>query len=49
MFPATSFRLDPELLDDPPPFLGIGLHQRAERLRCLSFAWKDFKPKIDPC
>jgi putative DNA methylase len=28
-----SFRLDPGFLDDGPPFRGIGLHERAERLR----------------
>jgi hypothetical protein len=27
-----SFRLDPELLDERPPFLRIGLHQRVNKL-----------------
>jgi hypothetical protein len=38
---------DPKLLDDRPPFLGIGLYQRAECLRCLSFAWKKLVPEIE--
>src|SRR5207249_1620251 len=36
-----SLRLDPEFSYDRPPFLRIGLDQRAECLRCLSFARKN--------
>jgi hypothetical protein len=32
-----SLRLDPELLDERQPFLGVGFHKCVERLRCLSF------------
>jgi hypothetical protein len=35
------------LLDDRPPFLGIGLHKRAERLRRLSFARENVPSEID--
>ena len=38
---ASSFRLDPELLNERPPFLGIGLHQRPERLWRLSLVRKN--------
>src|SRR5215831_1817242 len=31
-----SLRFYPKFLDDRPPFLGIGLHQRPEHLWCLS-------------
>ena len=41
-----SLRLDPELLDDRQPFLGIGLHHRAERLRRLPFTGKNVKSEI---
>jgi hypothetical protein len=44
---SISFRLDPGRLDDRPPFLCIGFHQRAERLRGLLFARKNLKPEID--
>src|SRR5271154_5347608 len=40
-------RLNPQLLDDRPPFLGIGLHQRAERLRCLLAGRKNLAPEFD--
>jgi hypothetical protein len=43
----SSLRVDPQLLDDRPPFLGIGFHERAERLRHLLFARENFSPKID--
>ena len=41
-----SFGLDPQLLDERPPFLGIGLHQRAERFRRLLFAGKNLQSEI---
>src|SRR6266481_3352079 len=41
-----SLRLDPQFLDDRPPPLGIGLHKRAECLRCLSLARKNFHSEI---
>jgi hypothetical protein len=40
-FPG-SLRLEPELLDDGPPFLGVGLDQCAERLRRLLLARENF-------
>src|SRR5215467_94264 len=43
----SSFRVDPELLDDRPPFLGIGLHQSAERLRGLPLARKNVVSESD--
>jgi hypothetical protein len=45
--PATSFHLDPQFLDDRPPFAGIGFHQRAERLRCLLASWENLVPEFD--
>src|SRR5712671_294620 len=42
----TSFRRGPELLDKRPPFLGIGLYQRAERLWCLQFARENIQSEI---
>src|SRR6266852_8687067 len=39
---ASSFRRDPELLDERPPFLGAVPHQRAQRLRRLPFARENF-------
>jgi len=33
-----SLRFDPKLLDDGPPFCSVGLHDRIEHLRRLSFA-----------
>src|SRR5215467_3969019 len=39
------FRLDPQLLDDQPPFLGVGLHERAERLWRLPLARKNLQPQ----
>jgi hypothetical protein len=44
--PATSFRLDPEFLDERPQFLGIGLHERAERLWGLPFARNTVQTEI---
>ena len=44
---ASLFRLDPELLDERPPFLGIGFHKRAERLRCLWLARENVRSEID--
>ena len=41
-----SFRLDPKLLDDRPPSLGISLLQGFERLRRLSVARDNFQPEI---
>jgi hypothetical protein len=43
---SAFFRLDPELLDDRPPFHGIGLHQRAESFRCLLVAREDVEPSL---
>jgi hypothetical protein len=37
-----SLRLNPELLDEWPPFLGISLHHRAKHLRRLAITWKNF-------
>ena len=45
--PRFSLRLDSQLLDDRPPFLGIGLLQSAKRLRRLLFAWENLVPDID--
>jgi hypothetical protein len=42
---ASLFRLDPEFLNDRPPFLGIGLDKRPERLRCLSLTRKISNPR----
>ena len=39
-------RLDPQLLDDRPPFCGIRLHQPVKRLRCLSVARENLLPEI---
>src|SRR5271168_3442861 len=44
---CQSFRLDPQLLDDRPPFLGIGLLQGGEHLRRLSLSRKNLQPEID--
>jgi hypothetical protein len=43
---AVSLRLEPKFLDDRPPFLGVGLHQRAERFRRLLFARENFHAEI---
>jgi hypothetical protein len=45
LLPLESLRLA-QLLDDLPPFLGIGLHQRAQRSRRLSLASKNLKSEI---
>jgi hypothetical protein len=45
--PGRSFSFDPQLLDDWPPFLGAGLHERAKRLRCLSLARNNLHSEID--
>ncbi len=42
---ASLFRPDPKLLDERPPFLGIGLHERAERIRSLLVTWKISIPR----
>src|SRR5262249_46975867 len=42
-----SLPFDVRGLDDRPPFLGIGLLQCVERLRCLLLARKNFHPKLD--
>src|SRR5262249_3349514 len=44
---TSSFRPDPELLDERPPLLGSGPHQRAECLGCLSFPRKNVQSEID--
>jgi hypothetical protein len=41
-----SLRFYPELLNERPPFFGIGLHKRAKRLRCLSLARENFVPQF---
>src|SRR5215468_11018709 len=43
---STSFRPDPELLDERPPFLDLGLLQCAECLRCLLLAWINVHTEI---
>jgi hypothetical protein len=35
-----------EFLDDRPPLLRIGFHQRVERFRRLLFPWKNLDTKI---
>ena len=49
-YPTTAvaglFRLDPQRLDDRPPFLRISLYKRAERLRCLLLARENLQPEI---
>src|SRR3974390_1605812 len=42
-----SLGLDPQLLDDRPPSLGVGLHKRAECLRGLSLARENLQSEID--
>src|SRR5271169_4901562 len=42
-----SFRLDPELLDDRPPFFGISLYQRPKRLLRLFFARKNLHSEVE--
>jgi len=44
--PPASFGLDPELLDERPPFLDLGLLQCAERLWRLSLARENLQPEI---
>jgi hypothetical protein len=44
--PATSFRLDPQLLGERPHFFAIGLLQCAERLGCLSLGWENLHSEI---
>src|SRR5271170_7428289 len=39
--------LDPQLLDDPPPFFCIGLHKRTEGLRCLSLARENLHSELN--
>jgi len=41
-----SLRLDAGRLHDRPPFLGIGFHQRAERLRRLLLPRENLEPKF---
>src|SRR5262249_7684053 len=41
-----SLRLDPKLLDDRPPFLGIGFPKGIERFRALALARIDRKAEI---
>src|SRR5262245_39364410 len=43
---AFSFHPDPELLDDRPPFLGVGLNARAESLRRLLVPRKNVHSEI---
>ena len=48
-FPLTGhgiFRLEPGLLDDRPPFFGIGFNNRAESLRRLLLARENLLPEI---
>src|SRR5262249_17167992 len=42
----ASFRLDPKLLDERPPFLDLGLLECAERLRRLLLARENLIPEI---
>ena len=44
--PRVSFRPDPQLLDDRPPFFRISFHERAERLRRLLFARENFLAEL---
>jgi hypothetical protein len=44
---AASLCLNPGLLDDRPPFLGIGFHKRAERLRRLLLARENLEPEFN--
>ena len=39
-------RFDPKFLDDRPPFLGVGLHQRAECFRRLLFGRENLLAEI---
>jgi hypothetical protein len=43
---VSSLRLEPELLDKGPPFIGIGLLQSAERVWGLFLARENFHPEI---
>jgi hypothetical protein len=43
----TSLCLDSQLLDDWPPFLGIGPLHRTERLRRLPFTWGNAHSSLD--
>jgi adenylate cyclase len=43
---ASSFRLDPEFLDERPPFLDLGLLECGERFRRPLFAWENLIPDI---
>src|SRR5207245_1622598 len=46
---ASLLRPDPELLDERPPLLRIGLHKRTERLGCLPLARDNVHAEIgDP-
>jgi hypothetical protein len=42
-----SFRLDRQLLDDRPPFIGTGFRKRSECRRRLWLARKNLAPDID--
>jgi hypothetical protein len=44
---SSSFRLDPKLLDDRPPILGVGLYQCAESLRRLLLTRENLDREID--
>jgi hypothetical protein len=42
-----SFGLNPDLLYERPPFLNIGLHERAEHLRRLLIGRKHLQSDVD--
>jgi hypothetical protein len=44
---TKSLRSSPLRGGDRPPFLGIGLHQRAERFRRVLLAWKNLSSELD--
>jgi hypothetical protein len=44
--PSRSLRLEPKLLDERPPFLGIGFAEGTQRLRGLAFARINLKAEI---
>src|SRR6516165_4347870 len=45
--PPRLLRPDPKLLDNRPPFLGIGFYKCAECLRSLTLASKSLESEID--
>jgi hypothetical protein len=43
---VASLRLDAKLLDDRPPFLGVGFHQGSKGLWCLSLTGENLHSKV---